>query len=154
MKNKILTAFIFAFLCLGFVSASNVESTIVSVEIEPAEISFSVPEGINFGFLTQGYESEEIPFSVNNTGETDIRVEVSLDSEYTGTVFQNLKFRKEGTVTTRTLSSFYLTIDKPENTGESVSQGAFVWLDLSGYNEEVLESFTDSTALVFTAMPD
>lgn len=151
MSLLILGVFVFG---IGAVSAESSESTILTVNVEPAEISFSVPSEMNFGELTQGYKSEEIGFFVNNTGETDIRVEVELNEDYLGDIFQNLKFRKNGTVTSRTLTSFYLTIDKPDNLGESVSQYAYTWLDLTRYTEEIAETIQDETNLIFTAMPD
>ena len=156
MKNKIIGLFmlgVFVF-AVGAVSAASTATTIVNVDVKPAEISFSVPEEINFGSLTQGYKSNEIGFYVNNTGETDIRVEADLDSSYSGDIFQNLKFRKNNTVTSRTLASFYLTIKKPDNVNESVSQYAYTWLDLSKYTGEITETTHDETNLIFTAMPN
>lgn len=157
MKKIVNFIFVFAFVfsLVGLASANTAESTLVQVSVTPAEISFSVPEEIDFGELTQGYLSGEIEFQVHNTGETDIRVEVGLDPEYSETgIFRNLKFRKDGTVTARTLSSFYLTIDKPDVLGESVSQKAFMWLDLSKYTENMSEPVEDDTYLIFTAMPN
>lgn len=157
MKKIVNFVFVFAFVfsIMSFTSANILQPTQVQVSVTPAEISFSVPEEINFGELTQGYVSEEIEFFVNNTGETNIRVEVSLDPEYSDTgIFRNLKFRKDGTVTTRTLSSFYLTIAKPKLMGEVVSQKAFVWLDLSKYTENLEQTMEDDTYLIFTAMPN
>lgn len=146
---------LFMFSLFGFASANTVESTVLVATIEPAEISFIAPDTIDFGEITQGYNSPEVNFSVINDGETDIRVEVSLVAEESDlSIFNNLKFKKEGTVTTRTLSSFYLTIDKPEEGEEPVIQNASMWLDLTKYTEAFTEPIETEAELVFTAMPD
>lgn len=155
MKGKILSLMVFGFVLFGavFTSAQASEETIFSVNVLETEISISVPDRIIFNDIAAGYLSEDQGFELINSGTTDIQVTPSLDTNYNGTIFKNLKFDTVKTNPEMTkIGVFNVEVSRPTIPGGVREQQMYAWLDLTQYSEEINETMENHEAtVIFTA---
>ena len=157
MKAKKLLGIIFVFgifLFAGFVGASDSDEMLVKVNVLETEVSISVPEEVVFGDIAQGYLSERQEIEINNLGTVDVDVSMDLDESYTGSIFQNIAFRKVLADPLIYIRYFNFEILKPEMVGGERGEEVYMYLDLTEYEEEITTTMIDHEAtVVFTAVP-
>lgn len=148
MKKVFLTfVFCFCFL-LAFVSASTSNETMkVKVDVIKSTIGISVPSLIEYGNIAAGYLSERRDLDIINLGNVDVRVTPELDN-YNDDIFTHLVFKETLDDPFTQIGDYYLDIEKPSVVGETRTEGVYMYLDLTNYNDEISQDMENHEANV------
>jgi len=155
-KNKLVCIFVFSliisFFTLGFTFAGSSGTLNVTAKITPNVVGISVPNNLTFYNITSGYESEREIIELNNTGNVDISVSVSLENSYNGTLFTNLEFSNSSSTNHENFSNFFVIIKKPSTLVGEKSKNIYAYLNLENYNETFSSAQNFSANVIFTAV--
>ncbi|MBT4257879.1 hypothetical protein HOD88_01700 [archaeon] len=149
-----LLAFGFVFVFMGFATAADNSSDVMTVEanIFESSVGINVPDRIAFGDIAKGYISERQSADISNTGTTDILItpELANSSEE---IFSYLSFREILDDPLTRVGFFDFEILRPATIGVAREENLYLYLDLTNYIGEIEEEQMNHEAeVIFWAM--
>lgn len=159
MKKIMSIVIIFSiFLSITFVLANDgvteLNATLIGL---PAVISIEVPDSVDFGEVEAGENYFNTVHSklveLNNTGNTDVLVTLSLEEYYEG-IFENLYASETKSNPSNDFHylDFELEIDAPINATNPGKEHFYIWLDLTNVTAVIGDS-NETVDLIYTAVP-
>lgn len=158
-RGRWLSTFIVLF-CLAFAILPNINALNQSsdnmqaeVDILAETVSIEVPEHIDLGNATKGYDADYARVDLNNTGTTNIIITPELQDS-NEKIFSYLYFARRTTEDFLKIGDFSMNITKPTSAGGKRSDYCYIKLDLTNYPEEIPTNIMDHKAnIIFWAMP-
>ena len=148
MKKVFLTLmFCFCFLMVFASAGTSNETMVVKVDVIKSTIGISVPSLIEYGNIAAGYLSDRRDIDIINLGNVDVRVTPELDN-YSEDIFTHLVFKETLDDPFTQIGDYYLDIEKPSVVGETRTEGIYMYLDLTNYEEEISQDMENHEANV------
>lgn len=127
---------------------------VVEADVLETTTGIDVPSSVEFGEITKGYISDQQDVNIENTGTTDITVIPELDEGYTGEIFEYISFKRVLADDLTKIGSFEFEIEKPSNIGGTRTQGIYMYLDLTEFEDDISSDLMEhNTNVTFWAIP-